>query len=110
MVLEGGAMHRSNSTGSRALASILVALATTAAQAQTQPGIAPASSDRPVGAPAAGRNSFIAPVVDIRIQDQGLALPKGMEEPPLAAPAPIPPAEPPKAEETIKTAPPATAK
>ena len=90
-----------------ALASSLL-LASAAAQSQIKP--APGSSDRPGGSSPVGRDAFIAPVVDIRIQDQGLALPKGMEEPPLAAPAPIPPAEPPKAEGTIKTAPPATAK
>lgn len=79
-----------------------------ATYAQSPPGVAPAISDRPVNAPAGGRNSFIAPVVDIRIQDQGLALPKGLEEPAIPAPAQAPSgaAKP----EDAKSAPPATAK
>ena len=84
-------------------------LAAGGAWAQAQPGVAPSTSERPLSAPVGGRNSFIAPVVDIRIQDQGLALPKGVEEPPIPAPVQAP-ASPAKSEEPAKAAPPAAAK
>ena len=84
-------------------------LAAGGAWAQPQPAATPGTSERPVSAPASGRNAFIAPVVDIRIQDQGLALPTGMEEPPIPAPVQAP-AAPPKSEEPAKGAAPATAK
>ncbi len=100
-------MPKVNRASAWALASSLAFLGGDAlAQGQAKP---PAeASDRPASAPAGGRNAFIAPVVDIRIQDQGLALPKGLEEPPITAPAAGTPE--PKPEQTIKTAPPATAK
>jgi hypothetical protein len=89
--------------------SLLVACG--AAAAQTQPTPAQTTSERGVGTPASGRNAFIAPVVDIRIQDQGLALPKGLEEPAITAPAPTPTAVPADAKsEPAKSQPPATGK
>ena len=92
-----------NRAGAWALASSLL-LAGGAAQGQIKP--APGSSDRPAGSSPGGRDAFIAPVVDIRIQDQGLALPKGLEEPPIIAP----PGAAPRAEEAVRTAPPADEK
>jgi hypothetical protein len=89
------------------LASSLL-FASGAAQSQLKP--APGSSDR-AGASTGGRDAFIAPVVDIRIQDQGLALPRGLEEAPITPPAPTPVATPPDAKsEPAKNEPPATGK
>ena len=87
-----------------AAVSLLVACGAAAAQTQANP--TQSTTERGIGAPTSGRNAFIAPVVDIRIQDQGLALPKGLEEPPVIAP----PAAAPRAEEAVRTAPPADEK
>jgi hypothetical protein len=70
--------------------------------AGAQPKPAPGTtSDRPVEQQSGGRNAFIAPVVDIRIQGEGLMLPKEAEP---AQDAPKPAAEP------VRTAPPADGK
>ncbi len=88
------------------LAGLVLAATAVAAQAQSgspsTPGATPPpdasrpnpSAQTPAGGPAAPgqpstteRGSFIAPVVDIRIQGEGISLPKGLGEPPEKPPA-----------------------
>lgn len=88
----------------RILAGVVLGASAVAAQAQSgtqTPGgpVDPSRGTPPVQTPASGnsgaagqpanteRGSFIAPVVDIRIQGEGIGLPKGLGEPPQKPPA-----------------------
>lgn len=46
------------------------------------PTQSPGTSQTPSGQPAPQRGGFIAPIVDIRIQGDGIGLPKGVGEAP----------------------------
>ncbi len=90
----------------RILAGLVLAAIAVAAQAQSGASSTPAAPPQPDASrpnpsaqiPAGGaatpgqpstteRGSFIAPVVDIRIQGEGISLPKGLGEPPEKPPA-----------------------